>query len=144
MEVFKPSLNILTKESKFIELADSDGWTDCFIADLTNLSKDFMRANAITHKSEIVDRKPNIKAVIPTSEEHEVEKIEFDLKSKTAVLENSTIKAKVNPKFIGYFVKAYESTHLPIELKLTGEFTPVKVYLQGGLIGLIMPIKAGY
>lgn len=145
MEVFKPTTNILNKDSRFFELDDSEGWSDGYIADLTPTNVELMKATAITRKAEMTSQKPKIKQLINTTNEHEVEKVEFDLKSKTAILENSKLKANVNPKFIGYFVKAYDKLG-SITLRLTSDKTPINVYLSNRgskdeLIGLIMPVR---
>ena len=129
---------------KLLKLEDRKGWTNGFLADLTGWYMPTVEAKAKLKGIEFDSRKPKIQPLLDQNmdESHEVEKIEFDLTTKTAILHNASIEAKVNPKFLAYFQKAYQDRGGIERLGLTGEFTPVKVYANDELVGLIMPIKA--
>lgn len=145
-EIFKPSDNVLN--GRFIKIADHSGWTDGYIADLTGVTYDLMRAKALVKGIHIegTPDTPKVKPLIPNDpkNEHEIEKVEFDLKSKSAILINNKPCAQVNPKFLAYFEKAYQKIGGISKLVVTGklqDYKPVKVYAREQLIGLIMPVR---
>ena len=142
-DVFKPSDNILKKDMRFFKLADRAGWTDGYIADITNHYLPTIEAKAKLKGIEYDTQKPKIQPILDAfmDAHHDVETIEFDLNSKTAVLVNSEMKAYVNPHFLAYFQKAYADRGGIDRLSLTGERSQVKVYVRDELVGLIMPIK---
>lgn len=140
-DVFKPSLNVIKADTRFIEMEDKPkGWTDGYIADFNH--KELMQAMALIKGVTVwQSNKPKVSHLIPKGS-HLVETVEFDLKSKSAVLKNSRIRTNVNPKFLGYFQKAYEAQGGITNLVLTGQLKPVKVIVGEELAGLIMPIRA--
>ncbi len=142
-EVVKPNDNVIKKDMRLLKIGDQTGWTNGYMADLTNWYLPKVEAKAKLKGIEFEANKPNIKPLLDQAKEsnHEVESIEFDLTSKTAILKNSSIKAYVNPDYLAYFQKAYKELGGISKLVLTGERTSVKVYNRDQLIGLVMPIN---
>lgn len=145
-KLVKPSTNILNKDSRFLQMADHEGWTDTYIADLTSKNVELMKAAATVKGCQMPEAKPNITPVLDRAgiEEHEVAEVSVDLSTgiPTAKLHNSEITANVNPKYLAYFQAAYKELGGIDRLTLTGSFSPVGVYSAGTLVGVIMPIKA--
>lgn len=141
-ELVKPSDNIIKKDMRLFRLADQKGWSNGYIADLTDYYMPTVEARAKLKGIEFHEEKPNIQQLLAQAKDknHEVNSIEFDLANKTAVLKNASIQAHVNPKYLAYFQKAYKDWGGIDKLSLTGELSPVKVYAQEKLVGLIMPI----
>lgn len=142
-EVFKPSDNVLNKDDRFIKPKDNVGWTNGYLADLTDLNTSIMEAKAIVKGLTICegDNAPEIKKVIPNTAEHIVESVEFDLATKSVELKNSKIKSYCNPKFLGYFQKVFENLGGIQKITLTGELTAIKIYVGDMLVGVVMPIR---
>lgn len=142
-ELVRPSDNIIKKDMRLLKLEDRKGWTDGYIADLTSEYMPVVEAKAKQKGIEFGSQKPKIQPLLDQNKDdsHEVESIEFDLTSKTAVLKNKSMEARVNPSFLAYFQKAYKGWGGIERLGLTGELTPVKVYARDELVGLIMPIR---
>lgn len=145
-ELVAPSDNVIKKDMRLFRLADSEGWTDGYIADLTNWYMPNIEVKAKMRKVEFQENKPKVQPLLDQNSDgnHEVDSIEFDLSSKTAVLKNASIRANVNPKFLAYFQKAYKEWGGIDKLVLTGQHKQVKVYAKEKLVGLIMPIRANY
>lgn len=126
---------------RFFLLEDSDGWTDGYIADLTNLNTATMQARAVI-KGIIQDQKPKIKPLIPDGS-HVVENIALDLSDNMAILYNRTVAVKVNPCYLKFFDNAYKKMGGIKELIVTAPDKSVKVMTadENELVGLIMPVR---
>jgi hypothetical protein len=134
--------------SSYIEFKDHEGWSDGYMADLTNINQDTMKLKAkigfekgktskfCVEKSEC----PRIKNVLDqASGNYKVDRFYFDINTLSIKLINHNTHAWVNPKFIKYFMVAYQTENL--EFQLTDPLKPVKVLVNNTLIGLIMPIR---
>ena len=134
----------------FLLFNDHDGWTDGYLADLTNLCVEEMTAKAtLQHRRCALARFktdkaacPNVAEYIPSGKQL-VEDLELDLADGMVWLKTPTIQAKVNPVFIKYFAAAYKSTGGIVKLVLSGGLSAVKVIGRDNkLIGLIMPLRS--
>ena len=131
----------------FFLLADSEGWSDGYIADciglhnkeieaeiaLKNIKKPLLRYT--TDKEQC----PHIKSLIVDGG-LEVDNMEWDLTDNKIVLFTPTTKAKIDPRLLNYFTTNYDITKIVV----VEDRKPVKLYtMQDGndiFIGLLMPI----
>ncbi|MBI5357039.1 hypothetical protein HZB78_05545 [Candidatus Collierbacteria bacterium] len=141
------NLMTLTKpyalRDSFMLLKDADGWTDGYIADLTGMNTEAMKAKAgkmTSRDIRTIDKTPEIKPLIPDGS-HAVENVALDLSDNMAILYNRTVSVKVNPSYLKYFYSAYKQIGGISDLILTAPDKPVKVMAMGELVGMVMPVK---
>jgi len=154
----KNKINNLMKITKnysvngaFLVLKD-EGWSDGFMADLTNYYFEIIKGKAIDKNGYFqnkvfsfnLDREKgvDIKNTIPDkTKEEEVINVEFNLEDNTCCLVSQLYKVKFNPKYLKYFYKAYKPFCGDLDIKVTSEVSPITIYIGGELKGLIMPIR---
>ena len=145
-----------TLADSFILLKDVEGWTDGFIADITNINLENMRTLAMIKNSKgkglarytiDKDKCPEIKLIaakvderITNGESEAVADIEWDLLDNMVMLKSERHAVKCNPKYIRYFHDAYKQLSSSITLHISGSNNPIDVRI-GDRIGLIMPIR---
>jgi hypothetical protein len=136
------------KLESFSLLKDMEGWTDSYMADLTNYNLENMKAKAFLLKDKleryVIDREktPEIKTRIYDGG-YEVTDLKWDLENNWLVLiaTDTDFKVSINSKYIKYFTEAYKNVGGIQKMIIRDNRSPVKIY--GGddlLIGLVSPI----
>jgi len=136
------------KLTSFILLDDVKGWSDGYMADLTNINLDVMKLKALTKKDKLdkyfieKGHRPKIELIIKQIKNlkgEPITDIKWRLLDNTVLLKSKKHKAKCNPSFIKYFVNAYKPLGT-ISLSLYGKLKPIEVKIGEERVGLIMPI----
>lgn len=143
-ELFKPTDRILSAGQVFYEGTDGNSWSNGFIADITNINTQKMKAQAIIKNNELKPLSPKaLKKIIPPDGQGEdVEDVNLTLQHKAVKLTGKTLHAFVNPLFLQYFEKSYRATGGIQRIVVVGKTSPVKIYSnEDRLVGLIMPIQ---
>lgn len=134
------------KMGKYITFSDTIGWSNGYIADLTDKNLSEVKHLVKKYKMEIPINeesfKQEVKKVIPSGS-HIVESIQFDLDTNDLILINKTVTTRINPDFLMYFYHVYVKNEKFVKTKLilTQQYLPVKVIVNEKLVALIMPIK---
>ena len=141
------------KLDSFIVFNDRDGWTDGFIADLTNINFETVKVQAIIKHAKL---KPSQSMRFVLEKENApkfsqiegsildskvVDDIELDLRDNMVFLKAGNMKVKFNPCYLKYFANAYKELWGSLEIKVTEELTPISIYIGGSRVGVIMPIR---
>lgn len=131
----------------FYPLADHVGWSNGFMADLTDEHIKEIEATAVLKQSPRYrfsfqkDKGPKIAKLLEPSEvPYDVEDVEFDLEQLAVVLlapkkENILI----DPPYLSYFLSYYGTN---LTLRAVKWHESVKVFQDDRLIGLIMPKRS--
>jgi hypothetical protein len=127
---------------RFIALADHTGWSDGFIADLTDFNTDKYLLETKIHNHAVTekDKGPKIQPLIPGGRSL-VESMEYDMVTGHLKLINHIMSAWVNPDFVQYFQTNYKKLGGIQKLVLTASDKAIKVIVGDALVGLIMPIR---
>lgn len=141
------------KLDSFIVLKDRDGWTDGFVADLTNINFDTVKAQATIKNAKLkpgqymrfITKKEEApefaKIECSIKDDKIVDDIELDLRDNMVFLKSGDMKAKINPSYLKYFANAYKALWGSLEIKITEELAPVSIYIGNGRVGVIMPVR---
>ena len=152
METKLENIKKLTKKypmaESFIILSDRENaWSDGFMADLSGLQFEEMKAKATINKDKLthytIEDGPETSKIMPDiNGAQDITDVEWDLSDNNVIMtggENETaFRVKLNPVYIRYFIDMVE--FLNIKFKYHGENKPVSVWVAEDMIGLIMPI----
>lgn len=132
----------------FILFKDHEGWTDGFMADLTNLRQEEMKATATIKNAKNprnfrftveLDRCPEF-SKLPAGGDQEVIDMELDLTDGYTWLLSEEDQTKVNQKYLKYFEETYKKLGGISKLLIDGQ-KPIQVFNGDQKVGIIMPIR---
>jgi hypothetical protein len=137
--------------NNYFVIQDHAGWTNGFIADLTDKNASHFEAvaklkpNIVTRCVTDKDRAPKIAKLLEFTELYKVEGIELSLENGFIKLTTDKVENKetyMNPIYLAYFVKNYGSD-ITLELQENKYLSVVVKNIDGDVIGLIMPVRVG-
>jgi len=148
--LYKISLKqLLVKDSTYITPEDNEkAWTNGYIADMGGKTKPEMEALAtlLNVNGKMIrflpsgseGQHPKLSQIIPEAEGEPVTDILTDFRQSNIVkLQSENISCWVNPEYLAHFINNYSGC----EFRLVEELKPIKVILDGEVIGVVMPIR---
>lgn len=137
----------------FALMADCDGWTDGFIANLKPIDVDLMKAKAKIYSAKNPsfrytiepDKTPKIQPILSSVDNNDYEPvidIEWDLLTNSIILKSENSQEKINPKYLKYFTVTYKAMMSPdMFICKNLKMSPIELKIGGDRVGLIMPMR---